>query len=38
MAIKTVGAKRLQGLKTDRVSDSLGSAANGVNTDCSSLL
>jgi hypothetical protein len=32
MAIKTVGAKRLQGLKLDRVSDSLGSSATGVNT------
>ena len=33
MAIKTVGAKRLQGLKYDRISDSLGSSADGVNTD-----
>ena len=32
MAIKYVGAKRLQGLKSDRVSDSLGSSADGTNT------
>ena len=32
MAITRVGAKRLQGLKSDRVSDSLGSSADGVNT------
>ena len=32
MAITRLGAKRLQGLKTDRVSDSLGSSANGANT------
>ena len=32
MAIKTVGVKRLQGLKLDRVSDSLGSSADGTNT------
>ena len=32
MAIKYLGAKRLQGVKTDRISDSLGSSANGTNT------
>ena len=32
MTIKNLGAKRLQGLKLDRVSDSLGSSADGVNT------
>ena len=32
MAIKYVGAKRLQGLKQDRVSDSLGSSGDGTNT------
>ncbi len=32
MAIVHLGAKRLQGTKVDRVSDSLGSSADGVNT------
>ena len=32
MAITFLGAKRLQGLKVDRVVDSLGSSADGANT------
>ena len=31
MAIVHLGAKRLQGIKADRVSDSLGSSAGGTN-------
>ena len=33
MAITRLGAKRLQGVKTDRISDSLGSSGDGINTD-----
>ena len=32
LTITHLGAKRLQGLKIDRVNDSLGSSADGVNT------
>ena len=32
MAIVHLGAKRVQGIKTDRVSDSLGSSVDGTNT------